>query len=433
MSPRLAAVHALLGVIRDGRSLDNALEPRLAELADRRDRALLQALAYGVLRDYFRLEAIVGKLLDKPLRARDLDLRLALYTGLYQLLAMRVPDHAAVAETVGLAGALNKAWARGLLNGVLRQFLRNGSAILAAIEQDEVARTSHPAWLLALLKQDWPKDWQAIVEANNTPAPMTLRVNARQQDRAAYQARLAACGIRAVPAPHTEEGLTLEQPVDVDNLPGFDEGAVSVQDAAAQLAAPLLAPQPGERVLDACAAPGGKAAHLLEWQPEIGELVALDNTPHRLQRLRDTLDRLGLTAACQLGDAADPASWWDGEPFDRILLDAPCSATGVIRRHPDIKLLRRDDDLPRLARTQRQILHALWPLLRPGGILLYATCSVLQQENSQQIERFLANRPDTQGETFTADWGRPLPAGRQILPGENGMDGFYYARISKPA
>lgn len=433
MSPRLAAVHALLHVIRDGRSLDDALAPRLTELPDARDRALLQALAYGVLRDYFRLAAIASRLLDKPLRARDLDVLLALYTGLYQLLAMRVPDHAAVAETVGLARDLHKSWARGLLNGVLRRFLRQQAAVLAGIEQDEVARTAHPAWLLARLQQDWPDDWPVIVAADNHPAPMTLRVNVRRQGRGRFQARLASQGIGSCAAPFTEAGLILDQPVDVEALPGFAEGAVSVQDAAAQLAAPLLDPRPGDRVLDACAAPGGKTAHLLEHQPDLGELLALDRSPSRLARLRDTLDRLELEATCQLGDAADPGSWWDGEPFDRILLDAPCSASGVIRRHPDIKLLRRPDDLPRLAATQEQMLHALWPLLRPGGILLYATCSVLQQENSQQMERFLADRPDARHRDIVAPWGRPLAAGRQILPGENGMDGFYYARISKPA
>ncbi|MCG6935857.1 MAG: 16S rRNA (cytosine(967)-C(5))-methyltransferase RsmB [Proteobacteria bacterium] len=433
MTPRLAAVHALTAVLGDGRSLTDALEPLLAEFPEPRDRALVQALAYGVLRDYPRLEAIGDHLMDKPLRARDIDIKLALHTGLYQIIAMRVPDHAAVAETVGLAGKLKKPWARSLLNGVLRQFLRQQNAIMNTVGQDEIARTAHPAWLLEQLKLDWPDDWEAITTANNIAGPMTLRVNTRQQDRGTYQARLAASGIEAVPAPFTECGLTLHQAIDIDDLPGFNSGAVSVQDAAAQLAAPLLMPQPGDRILDACAAPGGKTAHLLESQPDIGELLALDLKPARVQRLRDALDRLGLTANCQVGDAADPATWWDGKPFDRILLDAPCSASGVIRRHPDIKLLRRPDDIPRLADTQQQILHALWPLLRPGGMLLYVTCSVLRQENTHQVEQFLADRPDARLQDISADWGRPMPAGRQILPGENDMDGFYYACISKHA
>lgn len=431
MTPRLAAVHVLLAVIRDGRSLTEALEPGLATLPASRDRALVQALCYGVLRDYPRLEAIANQLIDKPLRARDIDLRLALYTGFYQILAMRIPDHAAVAETVSLAGDLKKTWSRSLLNGVLRQFLRRRTTIMEFVRQDDVARTAHPAWLLTRLKQDWPGEWETITQANNTAPPMTLRVNTRKLDRAAYQTRLTEHGIGAVPAPFTEAGLTLDQPVDIADLPGFAEGMVSVQDAAAQLAAPLLKPQPGERILDACAAPGGKTAHLLEFQPDAGEILALDQNPTRLQRLRETLNRLGLTAPCQVGDAADPGGWWDGQPFDRILLDAPCSASGVIRRHPDIKLLRRPDDIPRLAATQQQILHALWPLLKPGGMLLYVTCSVMRQENTQQTEQFLANHPDARLQDIMSDWGHPMPAGRQILPGENGMDGFYYACISK--
>jgi 16S rRNA (cytosine967-C5)-methyltransferase len=238
-------------------------------------------------------------------------------------------------------------------------------------------------------------------------------------------------GIICEPALHTEFGLTLAQPVGVEQLPGFSRGAVSIQDAAAQLAAQLLDARPGERVLDACAAPGGKTAHILERQPALAELVALDISEIRLQRLTEGLHRLGLNATTRTGDAAQPATWWDGQPFDRILLDAPCSASGVIRRHPDIKLLRRAEDLSQLTQTQAQILVALWPLLKPGGMLLYATCSVLQQENSQQLQRFLATQTDARLVPIKANWGHEQKAGRQILPGEDGMDGFFYACINK--
>ncbi len=431
MNPRLAATHALNQIIAQGRNLSDALEPLLSRMASARDRALLQAMTYGVMRAYWRLDALLQQLLQKPLKAKDNDIRMALLLGLNQLIYMRIPEHAAVDETVRLAPALKKPWARGLINGVLRRFLRQRTELLAKIDQDDACRTAHPPWLLAQLQQDWPDDWEAIAAANNEPPPMTLRVNARQHSRDAYHARLTAAGIEAEPALHTEWGLTLAKPVDVSELPGFNAGSVSVQDAAAQLAAPLLSPQAGERILDACAAPGGKSAHLLEQQPGLAELVALDISAERLDKVKQNLARLGLRATMLAGDASDPSGWWDGAPFDRILLDAPCSATGVIRRHPDIKVLRRAGDIPALIRKQQQILCALWPLLKPGGMLLYATCSVLQQENTHQLDTFLTAHNGARLLPIEAPWGRATRTGRQILPGEEGMDGFFYALIRK--
>ena len=294
-----------------------------------------------------------------------------------------------------------------------------------------MAQSAHPAWLLEHLQQDWPADWERIVSANNATPPMTLRVNAAHSERDTYVAMLKESGTSCEPARHTEYGLTLSQPVGVDHLPNFTDGAVSVQDAAAQLAAQLLDARPGERVLDACAAPGGKTAHILERQPGLAKLLALDISEERIQRLTDNLRRLGLSATTCVGDATNPTSWWDGRPFDRILLDAPCSATGVIRRHPDIKVLRHAEDLRQLTQTQAQILTALWPLLKPGGMLLYVTCSILQQENSQQIQDFLATQADARHNLIDAEWGHAQAAGRQTLPGENGMDGFFYACIQK--
>ena len=431
LSPRLAATRALILVMRDGRNLPDALEGLLNRVQTERDRALTQAMAYGVLRWYWRLDWLLSQLMQTPLKTRDIDIQACLLLGLYQLLEMRIPDHAAVAETVKLASQLKKVWAKKLINGVLRNLVRQRETLLASMQLHAVARTAHPQWLLTRLQQDWPQCWEAITTANNTSPPMSLRVNATLYDRTDYLARLAENGISAAAAPHTESGLILAEPMNVERLPEFAQGAVSVQDAAAQLAAQLLNTQPGERVLDACAAPGGKTAHILERQPRLAELIALDVSPQRLQRVDENLKRLGLQATTRAGDASQPSCWWDQQAFDRILLDAPCSASGVIRRHPDIKLLRRADDLSQTVKVQAQILNALWPLLKPGGMLLYATCSVLQQENSQQIQHFLATHADARLAPIDAAWGHEQQAGRQILPGEEGMDGFFYACIHK--
>ena len=430
--PRLAAVRALSLLMQEGRSLTDALETALAPLDDPRERAFARALAYGVVRDWYRLSTLADALLERPLRDKDADVQAALLVGLHQILDMRVPDHAAVDETVRLAARLKKPWARGLLNGVLRNFLRRRDELLKRVARDPDVATGHPRWLRERLLRDWPDDHTAIMAANLERPPMTLRVDASRLTREEYRRHLHAAGIGARPAPHTTHGLILAEPVDVQALPGFDRGWVSVQDAAAQQAAGLLDPQPGERVLDACAAPGGKTLHLLEHQPALGELVALDVDASRLARVRENLARAGRDATCLTGDAARPDDWWDGRPFDRILLDAPCSASGVIRRHPDIRLLRRAEDIPALAAGQARMLEALWPLLRPGGILLYATCSVFREENDRRITRFLAAHDDVTERPVAADWGRALDAGRQILPGEDEMDGFYYACLAKP-
>ncbi|MFO8025623.1 16S rRNA (cytosine(967)-C(5))-methyltransferase RsmB [Thiohalophilus sp.] len=431
MNARLASLQVLQQIVQQGQKLDNALDSVIPQLEQSRDQGLLQHLCYGVMRWYPQLEFLLSQLLHKPLKKKDADLRLLLLLGLYQLRFTRIPAHAAVDETVALTKRLNKGWARGMVNAVLRNYERRQNELELRLEQAPTARTAHPPWLLTALQQAWPDHWPAIVEANNTQAPMALRVNDRRGNRDTYIKRLLDAGLEARPAAHTESGVILQDPCPVEQLPGFATGEVSVQDGAAQLAATLLDAQPGERVLDACAAPGGKSAHLLERQPDLQQLIALDVDAARLQRVQDTLSRLALTATLVTGDAARPASWWDGQPFDRILLDAPCSATGVIRRHPDIKLHRRQSDIPALATTQHAMLLALWPLLKPGGTLLYATCSVLPEENTQQVERFLATGNTARHVPLGASWGYPLSAGQQILPGEDEMDGFYYARLVK--
>ena len=430
MDVRTAAAHALDAVMRQGRSLSTVL-PAWQEKIHPKDRALLQELCYGVLRWYPRLDALAAQLLEKPFKAKDSDVHALILLGLYQMFYLRVPDHAAVSATVAVTNSLKKPWARGLVNAVLRNFQRQHEALLAALDDDPVSRWAHPHWLIEKLRAAYPEQWQAVLEANNQHPPLVLRINHAKARRDDYRQQLLANGIESEPTPYSEDGLILTRAVDVESLPGFAEGKVSVQDSAAQLAAELLAAQPGERILDACAAPGGKTAHVLERQPTV-QMVALDQDAARLERLHENLQRLQLSATVIIGDAAEPQSWWDGQLFDRIMLDAPCSATGVIRRHPDIKLLRRSEDITQLAELQGRILRALWPLLKPGGVLLYITCSVLPQENVRQLLSFCRDQDDAHEEPLSsAEWGMAQAIGRQILPGQAGMDGFYYACLRK--
>lgn len=428
---RAVALDALIEVLGHDRSLTPSLAPRIAHLVEQRERSLAQELCYGVLRWLPRLEAILHCLLAKPLRRRDLAVRAALLLGLYQLMYTRIPAHAAVTATVALAEACNKPWAKGLINAVLRTYLRDAPQILAAIDGQEEAWLAHPGWLIERIRQAWPKHWKTILEGNNAQAPMALRINARRSDRGSYLQRLALANIEATAIPYTSHGVALARPYAVDAIPGFREGLVSVQDGAAQLAAALLDLYPGHRVLDACAAPGGKTAHILETEPRLAQVLALDADAERLGHVAQTLARLGLQTELVCADAALPQAWWNGIRFDRILLDVPCSATGVIRRHPDIKFLRRPEDVPRLVAKQARLLDALWPLLAPRGMLMYATCSVLPEENAGQVTRFLARHGDARIRAIDASWGCPVSIGRQILPGADGMDGFYYALLEK--
>ncbi len=431
MKPRHAAVVVLTGLLAERRSLTELLEHADWTAMPASDRALARALCFGVARFYYRYDFVLRELLQKPLKARDTDIKALVLVGLHQLCELRIPDHAAIAETVDVTKALGKPWARGLTNALLRNFQRRRDEFDAAVAANAVAATAHPRWLLDAFQEYWPTELDAIVAANNRQAPMVLRINAQRLTRAAYLKRLRLKGIEAEPTLRSEFGIELTSAVNVELLPGFAEGDVSVQDTAAQLAADLVAPQAGERLLDACAAPGGKTAHLLERAPGALDLLALDSQPQRLTRIRDNLDRLGLQAQIAVGDAGDPAGWWDGQPFDRILLDVPCSASGVIRRHPDIKFLRNAADLKELTATQARLLNALWPLLKTGGILLYSTCSVLPPENALQIERFLAQQADAELTAIPVEWGRDTGFGRQILPGEDNMDGFFYALLHK--
>ncbi|MCE6977773.1 16S rRNA (cytosine(967)-C(5))-methyltransferase RsmB [Pseudomonas frederiksbergensis] len=432
MNPRLAAAKALAAVLNGKASLNSSLPTQMDKVEDR-DRGFTQDLAFGTARWQPRLSALAAKLLQKPFKAADADVEALLLVGLYQLLYTRVPAHAAIGETVGCADKLKKPWAKALLNAVLRRAQRESEALLAELEHDPVVRTAHPRWLQKSLKAFWPEQWEAICAANNAHPPMILRVNRRHHTRDAYLGLLSEAGIAATPCVYSRDGIILDAAADVRSLPGFAEGWISVQDEAAQLAADLLDLAPDQRVLDACCAPGGKTCHILEAEPALAGVVAVDLEAKRLVRVRENLARLGLSAELIAADGRDTATWWDGKPFQRILLDAPCSATGVIRRHPDIKLTRQPDDIAALAVLQGELLDAMWITLEVGGILLYATCSTLPTENTEVIEAFLARTPGARELDIASQAGIKQPHGRQLLAQEGGHDGFYYAKLIKIA
>lgn len=426
---RLTAVRILTSVVRDGKSLGDLLRTTQESL-DTRNAALLQELTYGVARWSLRLEALLLPLQKKPLRNKDTDVKILLWMALYEILFMRTPDYAAVDSYNGLTHKLRKRWAKGFVNGTLREFLRQKDELVEKVDNNDAAKHALPPWLYQAIKQDWPEQAATVFAAGNTQAPLVLRVNTQQSTREQYQQLLSDSSLASHPAQLGDSSLILDARERVTALPGFAEGHFSVQDSAAQLAATLLNPQPGERVLDACAAPGGKTGHLLELQPGLS-VTAIDNEPDRLQRVGENLRRLKLSADCLCADAADTGQWWDKRPFDAILLDAPCSALGVLRRHPDIRLLRRESDIGMLAGQQRRLLDALWMVLKPGGRLIYVTCSVLKQENEQSIAHFLEQNGDASERLIDAEWGHACDHGRQILPGQYDSDGFYYAILVK--
>lgn len=411
---RLRATRILASLMQQHGSLASLLEPA--------DEPLTRELCYGTCRRFYRLDAALSLLMDRPLKARDRDVQALLLIGLYQLEYLRIKPHAAVNETVSCTRALGKPWARGLVNGVLRQFQRRREHLWQQLDSQPEARWSHPRWMIDAIQTAWPTEWEAVLNANNQHPPMTLRVNTGRVSRQEYLARLAALDTGARAGLKTDTAVYLDSPVDARQLPGFAEGLCSVQDEASQRVAALLELDRGQRVLDACAAPGGKTTLLLEQQNGL-DLLALDVEERRLDRVRDNLARSALTARLVRADVLEVPDWWDGQPFDRILLDAPCTATGILRRQPDIRLLRQPGDVARMTALQSRMLDALWQCLRPGGRLLYTTCSVLPAENSEQIAAFLQRHPDAQLQ--------PVPDGHQQLPEDDGPDGFFYAPLLK--
>ncbi len=433
MNPRTTAAKVLVEVIHNERSLTPSLISFLENQKKIAEPALIKELCYGVLRWYFRLSPLLSALLQQPLKPKDADVNCLLLIGLYQILYLRIPDHATVTETVNAARDLKKTWATGLINGVLRNFLRSKDNLLAKLDTDPSSRYAHPHWLIQAIQRAFPDCWEQVLLANNAHPPLCIRVNPLQISRDNYLNSLQAHGIPAGTLSIAPQALVLTTPQDILKLPGFALGQFSVQDGAAQLAAEILAPEMGERILDACAAPGGKTAHIIERQPQITELVALDADKDRLEKAMQNWQRLQLPerVTWKVTDATTIDSWWDKQLFDRILLDAPCSATGVIRRHSDIKLLRQAADIQTMVAQQKALLSALWPLLKSGGVLLYATCSILPQENEEVILEFLQHNPSAKEKKIIAQWGIARQVGRQIIPGEQGMDGFYYACLVK--
>ena len=430
MNVRVVCAHILSTVLRHEASLNTAL-PNWADKVPERDLNLLQELCYGTLRHLPALETIAEKLVTKPLKKKDADVHALILSGLYQIREMRTPPHAAVNESVSACKSLKKNWARGLVNSVLRRYLRERTQIDDDCRKDDRYQTLHPRWLQERLIRAWGDDARNIMAANNQRPPMTLRINQRKTTRLDYLKLLEEKQLSAQPAPYSPTAIYLGAPCNVDQLPGFDDGWVSVQDEAAQLCCELLATAPGQRVLDSCCAPGGKTCHILEHQPDLESMVALDVDEERLAMVRQNLQRLQLSATLTAADATDRELWWDGIGFDRILLDAPCSATGVIRRHPDIKVLRREEDIGKLAATQLRLLETLWTTLKNDGTLLYATCSVLPEENDDVVEAFVNTQPDCQPTAIDTNWGIATRLGRQLFPTPGGHDGFYYALLTK--
>jgi 16S rRNA (cytosine967-C5)-methyltransferase len=395
------------------------------------EHALVQALCYGVMRHYLQLKFIVGLLLTKPLAKKDLLIQHLIYIGLFQLIHMRIPDHAAIFETVAATKQFKKPWMAKLVNGTLRTFQREQESILTQASTDLEASTTHPRWLLQNIQQNWPEYYQRIIDANNDHPPTSLRVNLQHCSLNMAKTALEQKNMQPSLIADTIAGLITDTKEDLTLLKEFSTGMFSIQDGAAQLAAQLLELQPQQIVLDACAAPGGKTCHMLEQEPTI-KLTALDKSPVRIKLIAENIKRLNLSMpTLKIADATQIDAWWDNVLFDRILIDAPCSATGIIRRQPDIKLFRTPEDIEDFHLQQNQLLTNLWPLLKPGGILLYATCSILPQENEQLLAQFISKHNDVAPKKIDITTGIKLAIGRQILPGQNNMDGFYYAKLQK--
>lgn len=390
---RSIAAKAISQVLDQGQSL-SAVLPELQKNISDKDRALLQELCFGTLRVLPQLEWCIQQLMARPMTGKQRVFHYLIMVGLYQLIYTRIPPHAALAETVEGATVLKRPQLKGLINGVLRQFQRQQVELLErAVNND--SHYLHPSWLLARIKQAYPAQWQQILDANNQRPPMWLRVNRLHHSRSEYLELLTQADINAEPHPIYRDAVRLITPCAVNHLPGFELGWVTVQDASAQGCVDLLDPQNGEQILDLCAAPGGKTTHILEAAPK-AHVLAVDIDEQRLSRVKENLQRLQLQAVVRVGDGRAPDTWCGDQQFDRILLDAPCSATGVIRRHPDIKWLRRDRDISELAQLQSEIIEAIWPKLKHGGVLVYATCSILPEENQQQIAAFLQRHPEAQ-------------------------------------
>jgi 16S rRNA (cytosine967-C5)-methyltransferase len=436
IEPRLLAVKWLTQVVSNGRSVNDILANDQHSIQPQH-KSLAKQLLFGCLRYFHQLKTISDNLLEKPFKAKDQDLLIIIILGLYQLKYLSTPDHAAISESVELSRSINKKWAAGLINGVLRRYQREADELTQSLSKSLQFQYSHPGWMVKKLQQDWPHEFADLLQQNNIQAPMFIRVNSVKNDRQQYLTKLEQANIAAQPHAVATNALLLEQAVDVMALPGFIDGDVTVQDAAAQLPIELLDLQPQQKVLDGCAAPGGKTTHILQSQPTVA-LTSVEMSARRAEKISQTLSRMQMQCQLKVADITDIDSWWDGQLFDRILLDVPCSASGVIRRNPDIKVHRKVTDIKPLLAIQAEILAKCWALLKPNGILVYATCSVFKDENQHQMNQFLQNH-----QAETVDLAPEIAAqlasnaqsrasiGYQIFPGDNQMDGFYFCGLRK--
>ncbi|MEP0072743.1 MAG: 16S rRNA (cytosine(967)-C(5))-methyltransferase RsmB [Marinomonas sp.] len=435
-SARQVAIEIIANILLQQGSLSTQLARHQTSVASEHI-PLLKELCFGVCRQYPKLNSIALSLLSHPFEEKDTDLYATLLLGLYQLSYMNTPDHAAVNESVEACRILKKDWATKLMNAVLRRYQREGDEITENLESMPSVEYNHPKWLVKRFNKYWPDHLEQIIEASNTHPPMCIRVNESSVSRETYQAQLLELGIKSDTGIFSPSALYLRKAVKVTELPNFEEGFSSVQDEAAQLSAHILSPESGQKVLDACAAPGGKTGHLLEKSTDI-ELTAVELEPWRMEKIESNLERLGHSAHLICADAGDLDAWWDGEQFDKILLDVPCSATGVIRRNPDIKINRKPADITELVEIQKEIISQVWKTLKPNGFMLYATCSLMPEENEQQVHQFLEEHHDakevslnTLNQGFELEWGIPVSHGRQLFPSLEGHDGFYYCLLQK--
>ncbi len=428
----MLALTWLSQVVIEGQSVNQILLIKQQSLSSQ-DQALAKQLLFGSLRFFHQLKLMAESLLDKPLKKKDADILLVIILGLYQLKYLSTPDHAALSESVNLAKKQGKPWAAGLVNAILRRYQREKESLQQRLAQSLTFQHSHPSWIVEKLEQDWPDDFEKILLSNNQKAPMIIRVNNLRVSRNDYLKQLLSEQIPAKLHPLALDAIVLDKAVDVNQLPGFSVGDVTVQDAAAQLVVEMLDLQPNQRVLDACAAPGGKTTHILQREKRV-DLTAIDISSQRLEKIQQTLSRMQLNCQLIASDLKNLSEWWDEQLFDRILLDAPCSASGVIRRNPDIKIHRQVTDIKPLQQLQKELLNTAWDILKPGGLLVYATCSVFKSENQNQIQDFLASKnakitrlPIVVNEQFN----QRAELGYQIFPGELDMDGFYFCGLRK--
>ena len=429
-SLRASSAHVISNVL-NGKSLTESLGEIKTKVAIR-DQATLQEICFGCTRWYIQIEAILNKLMRKSLALKQPIIHALLTVGIYQLMRMRIQSHAIINETVAACDDIKRSWAKGLVNAVLREFQRNEKKILASLNTDITIQESHPEWLVIKFKRAWGEARaKKIISNNNIPGPLVLRINNQFGDRESYLKTLDKLSIKSISTKYSPVGIRIIEPIPIDTVPNFGDGAVSVQDEAAQFAVPLLNIKSGQLVLDACCAPGGKTCHILEQQPNIKSLLSIDISKNRLEKVKENAKRLRLEPNLLAADICDVDTWWNSIPFDRILLDAPCSGTGVIRRNPDIKLLRKASDITDLATRQLQLISALWPTLKQNGVFLYATCSILPEENDNVIKEFMTSHKDASILNINETWGIETKFGRQLFPEEKEHDGFYYARLIK--